>query len=88
MPRLAVEGYDDIALTDGNDVADIVGDCYRRDGAAETIIVTRSNKRAREFNLGIRQRIMDYDEMLVKGNGCSWPRTITCGHPKSKGSTS
>lgn len=67
VPRLTVEGYDDIALTDGNDVADIVADCYRRDGAAETIIVTRSNKRAREFNLGIRQRIMDYDEMLVKG---------------------
>ena len=65
--RIAVGEYDDVALTDGNDVADVVGDCYRRDGAGETIVVTRSNRRAREFNLGIRQRIMDYDEMLVKG---------------------
>lgn len=66
-PRLFIEGYDDVALTDGNDVADIVGDCYRTDGPAETIIVTRSNLRAREFNLGIRSRILDYDELLVKG---------------------
>ena len=66
-PRLVVEGYDDVALTDGNDVADVVGDCYRVDGQGETIIVTRSNVRAREFNLGIRSRILDYEEMLVKG---------------------
>lgn len=65
--RVTVDGYDDVALTDGNDVADVVGECYRRDGADETIVVTRSNRRAREFNLGIRQRIMDYDELLVKG---------------------
>ncbi|MDE7386153.1 MAG: ATP-dependent RecD-like DNA helicase, partial [Muribaculaceae bacterium] len=65
--RLITEGYDDVALTDGNDVADVVGDCYRRDGIDRTIIVTRSNMRAREFNLGIRSRIFDYDELLVKG---------------------
>ena len=41
--RIAVGEYDDVALTDGNDVADVVGDCYRRDGAGETIVVTRSN---------------------------------------------
>lgn len=65
--RLITEGYDDVELTDGNDVADVVGDCYRRDGIDRTIIVTRSNLRAREFNLGIRSRILDYDELLVKG---------------------
>ncbi len=66
-PRLVTEGYDDVRVTDGNDVADVVGDCYRRDGAGETIIVTRSNKRATAFNLGIRSAILDLEEELCKG---------------------
>jgi len=67
QPRLQVDGFDDMSVTDGNDVADIVGDCYRRDGASETIVVTRSNRRATAFNLGIRQRILDLEEELCKG---------------------
>ena len=48
-------------------MADIVGECYRTDGPGETIVVTRSNKRATAFNLGIRQRILDLEEELCKG---------------------
>lgn len=66
-PRLITEGCDDIFVTDGNDVADVVGECYRADGPAETIIVTRSNRRATAFNLGIRSRILDLEEELCKG---------------------
>lgn len=67
QPRLRTEGFDDVSVTDGNDVVDIVADCYRRDGAAETIVVTRSNRRATAFNLGIRQRILDINEELANG---------------------
>ncbi|MDE5749318.1 MAG: AAA family ATPase [Duncaniella sp.] len=66
-PRLRTEGFDDVSVTDGNDVVDVVADCYRRDGAAETIVVTRSNRRATAFNLGIRERILDLNEELCKG---------------------
>ena len=66
-PRLILDGYDDLHVTDGNDVADVVGECYRADGPDETIIVTRSNRRALQFNLGIRTTILDYGEELVKG---------------------
>lgn len=66
-PRIIIDGYNDVSIINGNDIADVVGDCYRTDGAAETIIVTRSNRRAREFNLGIRSRILDCEEELVKG---------------------
>lgn len=66
-PRLLLDGYDDLHVTDGNDVADVVGECYRADGPDETIIVTRSNRRALQFNLGIRSAILDYEEELVKG---------------------
>lgn len=67
QPRLRTEGFDDVFVTDGNDVVDVVADCYRRDGAAETIVVTRSNRRATAFNLGIRERILDLNEELCKG---------------------
>lgn len=66
-PRLTVDGCDDIFVTDSNEVADIVGECYRTDGPGETIIVTRSNRRATAFNLGIRARILDLEEELSKG---------------------
>ncbi|MCH5325728.1 MAG: AAA family ATPase [Duncaniella sp.] len=66
-PRLVAEGLDDVRVTDGNDVADVVADCYRTDGPDETIVVTRSNRRATAFNLGIRRRILDLEEELCKG---------------------
>ncbi|MCM1163132.1 MAG: AAA family ATPase [Muribaculaceae bacterium] len=66
-PRLTTRGCSDIFVTDGNDVADVVGECYRTDGPGETIIVTRSNRRATAFNLGIRSRILDLEEELCKG---------------------
>lgn len=66
-PSLYVDGLNDVAVTDGNDVADVVGSLYAEDGPGETVVVTRSNRRAREFNLGIRSRILDCEEELVKG---------------------
>ncbi len=66
-PRLFLDGHDDVHVTDGNDVADVVGECYRADGQGETIVITRSNRRALQFNMGIRSTILDYNEILVKG---------------------
>ncbi|MDE6371305.1 MAG: AAA family ATPase [Duncaniella sp.] len=66
-PHIFLNDMPDLALTDGNDIADVVGDCYRRDGVDQTILITRSNRRAREFNLGIRTRIFEYEEELLRG---------------------
>ncbi|MDE5751965.1 MAG: AAA family ATPase, partial [Duncaniella sp.] len=66
-PRLVTDGYDDVHAIEGDDVVDVIGECYRADGAGETIVVTRSNKRATAFNLGIRTRILDLEEELCKG---------------------
>ncbi|MDE5671947.1 MAG: ATP-binding domain-containing protein, partial [Duncaniella sp.] len=52
---------------EGEEVLDAIGDCYRDGGAAATAVITRSNRRATAFNLGIRSRILDYEEELVKG---------------------
>lgn len=66
-PRLFVEGHPDISVLTGDDVLDAIGNCYREHGPGETAVITRSNRRATAFNLGIRSQILDYEEELVKG---------------------
>lgn len=66
-PKLILGRYDDVFVVEGDEVLDAIGDCYRDGGAAATAVITRSNRRATAFNLGIRSRILDYEEELVKG---------------------
>lgn len=65
--KLATTGYDDVLKVDQYDVVDLIGGCYRNDGPDETIIVTRSNRRASDFNRGVRQMILDRDAELCVG---------------------
>lgn len=66
-PRLLIEGFQDVHALSGEDVVDTISDCYREDGPGETIIITRSNRRATAFNLGIRSRILESEEELCRG---------------------
>ncbi len=66
-PRLVTDGFDDVHVIEGDDVVDVIGECYRADGPGETIVVTRSNKRATTFNLGIRTQVLDLEEELSRG---------------------
>lgn len=65
--KLFTGGFDDVKTVGGEDIIDEISDCYRKDGPDETVIITRSNKRATAFNLGIRQRIFESREILSKG---------------------
>lgn len=66
-PKIILSSYSDVSVVEGEEVLDAIGGCYRRDGAAATAVITRSNRRATAFNLGIRSQILDYEEELVKG---------------------
>ncbi|HCY41406.1 MAG TPA: ATP-dependent endonuclease [Prolixibacteraceae bacterium] len=68
--------FDDIRRLSGADLIEEISTCYDRFGLIETIVVTRSNKRANKFNEGIRSTIL-YKEadisvgdliMIVKNN--------------------
>lgn len=65
--RLLIDGFPDISVATSDDVIDLLSDCYRNDDPGETVIITRSNRRATAFNLGIRQRIFESQELLSKG---------------------
>lgn len=68
QPEFDLEGYDDIEPCSGEYLLERISDCYDRDGMAETIVVTRSNKRATLFNNGIRNSILYREELLTGGD--------------------
>ncbi|HIT83709.1 MAG TPA: AAA family ATPase [Candidatus Avibacteroides faecavium] len=66
--RLAVTPYPDIKRVRGDELIDAISDCYARDGMDETIVITRSNKRANIYNMGIRNTILYREEELERGD--------------------
>lgn len=68
FPRLKSAGFADVIALEGGELLEALEDSYSRYGADETIVVTRSNKRANLYNAGIRARILDYEEELCSGD--------------------
>ena len=76
LPGIRMKGYPDIVKVSGSEVLEEIESCYNKYGIENTIIVSRSNKRANKFNEGIRNRILWREEeisrddilMIVKNN--------------------
>lgn len=60
--------YKDIKAIDGLELEDELNDCAAKYGSDETIVITRSNKRANIFNQQIRVRIKGLDEEVATGD--------------------
>lgn len=52
----------------GSELIEVIDDCYREVGREDTIIITRSNKRAVEYNRGVRSAVLDIEEELSSGD--------------------
>ena len=63
FPRLRVD-FPDVCVMPGDELIEALENSYHRCGQDQTIVVTRSNKRANIFNNGIRARILDYEDEL------------------------
>jgi len=68
MPSLKVVGFPDLEVVSGEFLVERIADSYDRVGLDETIVVTRSNKRANIFNQGIRNQILYREEELTSGD--------------------
>ena len=68
LPRLRFSGFADIKIIQGNELIDAIEQCYHTDGEDDTIIVTRSNKRAIIYNNGIRGQILWREEAMEGGD--------------------
>jgi len=68
FPVISQEGYDDLRYINGGEIIEELESCYDDVGSDETIVVTRSNKRAIIYNMGIRARIYERDEEITVGD--------------------
>lgn len=68
LPKLKLSPFKDIIALSGMELVDEVQRSYDGVGATDTIIITRSNKRASYFNNGIRGRVMQKEEELSNGD--------------------
>jgi exodeoxyribonuclease-5 len=68
IPGFNFDSFDDISMLGGEDLLEAIGSCYDRFGTGETIVITRSNKRANRFNAGIRNQILWREEHLSAGD--------------------
>ena len=68
FPRFRIQGMPDIEVVTGDELIDSLESSYSRCGTDDTIVVTRSNKRANIFNQGIRNMVLDREEELESGD--------------------
>lgn len=68
LPRLYTNIFADIKVLQGNEIIDALEDSYSKVGIDETVVITRSNKRANIYNNGIRARVVDHEGELSSGD--------------------
>ena len=68
LPKIRFSGFSDIREMPGSELIEALGDSYHHVGLDDTIVVTRSNKRANIFNQGIRNMVLDREEELESGD--------------------
>lgn len=67
VPRFDMN-FDDVEAISGGEVMEKVQECYDRYGRDETIVITRSNKRANRYNEGIRRYNLSAEEAIESGD--------------------
>ena len=66
--KIKTAGFKDILRIGGADLIEEISGCYNKFGVDETIVVTRSNKRANKFNEGIRRSVLYREEQISTGD--------------------
>ncbi len=67
-PSLNISGCADVERIGGADLIEAISGCYDRYGVENTIVITRSNKRANQYNQGIRGSVLNKEEAIVRGD--------------------
>lgn len=65
---IRTSGFPDVTVVSSSELADFLSDSWSQVGQEETLIVTRSNKRANNFNRAIRNMVMYAEEPLQQGD--------------------
>ena len=68
LPQIRLNGFADVQVVSGDELIESLASSYSRVGMDETIVVTRSNKRANIYNQGIRNTVLDREDELCRGD--------------------
>ena len=68
LPQIRFQGFADIRVVPGDELIESLATSYSRVGLDETMVVTRSNKRANIYNQGIRNTVLDREDELCRGD--------------------
>jgi len=66
--KFDLTGFTDIRSIDGVELEEELHNCFSKYGESETIVISRSNKRANVFNQQIRLRIKDLEQEVATGD--------------------
>ncbi len=67
-PSFTLAGFNDIKKLSGEELIDAIHNSYNKAGIENSIIITRSNKRAAIYNKGIRNQVLQKEEELSTGD--------------------
>ena len=68
LPKIRLKGFADISIVPGDELIESLSTSYADVGIDETMVITRSNKRANIFNQGIRNMVLGREEELTTGD--------------------
>ena len=68
LPKIRFKGFADISIVPSDELIESLSTSYAEVGIDETMVITRSNKRANIFNQGIRNMVLGREEELTTGD--------------------
>ena len=68
LPKIHFQGFPDIHIVPGDELIESLAGSYSKVGMDETMVITRSNKRANIYNRGIRNQVLGREEELCTGD--------------------
>lgn len=68
LPQIHFDAFADIVVVPSNELIETLNSSYSEVGVDDTMVITRSNKRAHIYNQGIRQTILGSEEELSTGD--------------------
>lgn len=68
LPLIRFRGFADIVSLPGGELIEQLASSYSRVGMDDTIVITRSNKRATIYNRGVRAKVLGMEEELSQGD--------------------
>ena len=67
LPKVCLD-FPDVHIVPGDELIEQLATSYSRVGMDDTIVITRSNKRANIYNQGIRNTVLDREDELCRGD--------------------